>query len=203
MIGFLNRLFGGVENGASSNAAEGLNNMPDSRGASIENRNLKFRRLYQAIENDIGRELERHEKQLVDHSLDNNIDQKRFDDLSGEGLLVYAREIAKTFGWDSKRSNGWTPGKDIFSPMESMGGNVRQVNFEQGLMDYLGRPPSDQELAQARAAFLRAEDAERKRFNNMVGEEANDYARKLAADLKWKPASSVSGESGEEAVAAK
>lgn len=211
MVGFLNRLFGGVDNGAPNNVAEGLNNKPGRREVGIENKNLKLRKLYQAvyeaIEDNIGRELERHEKHLVDHSIDETLDEisekQKFDDLSGEGLLVYARKIAKTLGLDDKKFDSWTPGQDRFTPMETHdGGNARQVNFERGLMDYLGRPPSDQELAQARAAFLRAGDDEWAKFNTMVGEEVNAYARKLAKGLEWEPAGSTSEKSGVEIAAA-
>lgn len=170
MVKFLDRLFGtdNLEAPASTLTRNDARFVAEVRG-------LKWNKFYTALEEHLGRPLNDEERELAAQAIDPNV----FEDMMGEGIAVVARQIAENFGWNAKPA-GWTPGQDVFSPMGKI---ARQVNFERGLAEYLGRPPSDQELGRVRQAFLGENDDKRKEFDVMVGEEAASYAKELAYEI--------------------
>ena len=103
----------------------------------------------------------------------------QFNDAVGENISYLAKDLASEFGWQKyeQPENDWEPGKDLFTPMAPA---KRQIAFEAGLMEFLGRKPSTNELTLARQEFIRGGEEARTRYSTMVGEDANLYGQEIA-----------------------
>lgn len=173
MVKFLDRLF--RRDNFEAPASTPTRNDPEF---AAEVRNLKLSKFYAALEDHLGRPLKAEERTLALEALELH----DFENMFGEGTAIIARAIANNFGWPRVKTEEWAPGQDPFLPMAPMS---RQINFERGLAEYLGRAPSARELDRARQAFLREDQATRKEFESMVGEEVASYAKKLAYRFGW------------------
>lgn len=182
MMKFLDRLFGKADVDVSPEPILA----PDRKDEKMadEIKQLKLGKFYTALEEYLGRPLEDEERKLALQS----IDPDAFSNMVGEEIGHIARTIAEGFAWPRVNETEWKPGQDPFSPMAPIS---RQINFERGLFEFLGRAPSDQELARARQEFLREDDSTKKAFASMVGEEVTHYAKLLAGRLGWASAQEV------------
>ncbi len=104
--------------------------------------------------------------------------QDPFAAMVGEEIRQKGEAIAEALGLEAS----WVPGSDVYEPM-----GTKQVVFEQTLMDYLGRAPNAQELADARMRFEMDKEREefRAEFAKMVGEQVRAYATDVATRLGW------------------